>query len=347
MALDWQYHFSGREELVDKVIAFFTAKATNPGLFDDIVAKCEETTRSIEDPGRDTLLKLGFLSLSDFAHYEVDSHQRGNQEVLPAALVQRLLDALCAHGILFQEPFLQAGRHYPLYSVNDGLARFLHERWLIKSTIFGFGYIARNYRNAIVKVLVRTREGDDGVGTGFLHNLQNHQRTKQWSIVFTNKHVAEHEKHLQVLSVDNDVKKWHRVFVSDRHDIAAILLQDFWETPSLHLYPDAKVLDDVMIAGYPPVPTARDAYQLVHRGEINSFMTDYWNNEFFLFSAKTSPGNSGGPVINDMGMVVGVVTQQLFEKGAFESKGQLPYFAAVPATSVIDFMNENVVGKLE
>ena len=295
------------------------------------------------------MLRLGYLSLDDFLNYESkrerpeDSPQKG----IPTALVERLLDILCTRGILFREPVLPQGRAYSMYTVNEDLARFLYERGSIKSTIFGFGYIADNYRSAIVKILVRTREGDDGIGTGFLFNFQDTQRTKKWSIVITNKHVAEHEKHLQVLSVDDDIKEWHRIFVSDKYDVGAILLRDFWDTPSLHLYPDAKILDDLIIAGYPPVPTAREAYQVVHRGEINSFVTDYWNNDFLLFSAKTSPGNSGGPVINDLGMVVGLVTQQLFEKGAFEEKGQLPYFAAVPSKSVIDFLNKRVVGELE
>lgn len=343
MSLNWQYYFSGREELVDSAIDFFTAKATNPALFNDIVAKCTENPMvSAGDSQHDVLLKLGYLSLPDFLHLEGSMAER---EGIPVALVQRLLDQLCARAILVRETLFRAGRD-AMYLVNDGLAQYLYDRRLIKNLIFGFDYIADNYRNAIAKILVRTQEGENGVGTGFLFNLQSHGGSTVWSIVITNEHVAKHQKHLQVMSVENEVKEWDRIFVSDRYDVAAIVLRDFWETPSFHLYPDAKVLNDIIVAGYPPVPTTREAYQLVHKGEINSFVTDYWNNDFFLFSAKTSPGNSGGPVINDMGMVVGVVTQQLFAKGAFESTGQLPYFAAVPSKSVLDFLNEKVVGNL-
>lgn len=338
MSLNWRYYFSGRDELIDSVISFFTAKATNPVLFKDIVAECRKIPQGSVGPNHDTMLNLGFLSLQDFLHYEAQQNPGAG---ITTALVQRLLDQLCAKAILVREPLLQTARE-GVYSLNDGLAGFLYERHLIRNVIFGFDYIVNNYRHAVTKILVKTREGDDGIGTGFLFNVQSHERDKAWSIVITNEHVAEHEKYLQVLSVDDEVKEWHRIFHSDRYDVAAIVLRDFWDTPAFHLYSHPSVLDDIVIAGYPPVPTAKDAYQLVHKGEINSFVTDYWGNDFLLFSAKTSPGNSGGPLINDMGMVVGMVTQQLFEKGAFETRGQLPYFAAIPSARILDFFNEAV-----
>jgi hypothetical protein len=342
VSLNWRYYFSGREELIDSVVNFFTAKATNPVLFNDIVAVCKQIPQGSAGPNHDTMLNLGFLSLQDFLHYEA---QQNPGKGIATALVQRLLDQLCAKAILVREPLLQTARE-GVYSLNDGLAQYLYERHLIKNVILGFDYIVNNYRQAVAKILVSTREGDEGIGTGFLFNVQSHEGDTAWSIVITNEHVAKHEKHLQVMSVDNEVKEYNRIFHSGKYDAAAIVLRDFWDTPAFHLYPDPKLLDDIVIAGYPPVPTTKDAYQLVHKGEINSFVTDYWGNDFFLFSAKTSPGNSGGPVINDMGMVVGMVTQQLFEKGAFETRGQLPYFAAIPSARILDFFNEAVAPNL-
>jgi hypothetical protein len=343
VSLNWQYYFAGREELVDDVIGFFTSEATNPTFFDDIVSTCKrDSALSLVDIRHDNLLKLGYLSLQDFLLYQGN---RIPQKGIPTPLVQRLLDQLCAQAVLVREPLLSAGDE-ALYSANKDLAQYLYERHLIRNLLFGFDYIAHNYRNAVTKIFVRSREGNEGTGTGFLFNVQSHDGSRRWSVIVTNKHVAEHEKHLQVLSHENEVKSWDRIHVSNNYDVAAIVLRDFWQIPAFHLYPDAQVLDDIMIVGYPPVPTTRESYQLFHRGEINAFVTDYWNNEFFLFSAKTSPGNSGGPVINNMGMVVGVVTQQLFEKGAFETTGQLPYFAAISSAKIIDFLNEEVTNDL-
>jgi len=149
-----------------------------------------------------------------------------------------------------------------------------------------------------------------------------------------------------VLDSEDNELPFDRVFLSDEHDLAAILLQDVRDTPTLHFSVEGRVLDDVVIAGYPPIPRTNHAYQVVHRGEINAIVNDYGKNEIVVFSAKTSPGNSGGPLINELGMVVGLVTEQLYEKDAFESRGQLPYFAAIPSKTIIGFLNEGVVGRL-
>jgi hypothetical protein len=61
-----------------------------------------------------------------------------------------------------------------------------------------------------------------------------------------------------------------------------------------------------------------------------------------IFSAKTAPGNSGGPVLNDLGLVIGMVTEDLFYKDALVEKGQLPYHAATPASAIEQFLQKNL-----
>lgn len=87
------------------------------------------------------------------------------------------------------------------------------------------------------------------------------------------------------------------------------------------------------------------AYQVYHKGEINSHIEDYFGNKLFLFSAKTSPGNSGGPIIERSGMVIGIVTEMLFEQEEFFQKGILPYSAGIPATKIIDFLNDQYLSE--
>jgi S1-C subfamily serine protease len=57
------------------------------------------------------------------------------------------------------------------------------------------------------------------------------------------------------------------------------------------------------------------------------------------FSAKTAPGNSGGPLINRAGLVVGVVTEELQSEYA-AGKGVQPYFAAIPSAQIVAFVQE-------
>jgi hypothetical protein len=85
------------------------------------------------------------------------------------------------------------------------------------------------------------------------------------------------------------------------------------------------------------------SYQVYHKGEVNSFVEDYKSNKLFLFSAKTSSGNSGSPVIDKTGMVLGIVTEELFEKDKFYEKGKLPYYAAIPAIEIGRMISERML----
>jgi len=101
-----------------------------------------------------------------------------------------------------------------------------------------------------------------------------------------------------------------------------------------------RILDNIITMGYPIVPMTRDGYLLCHGGEINSVVHNYSGQEYFLFSAKTSSGNSGSPVIDKFGNVVGIVTEELFERDQFYKKGKLPYYGAIPSSYILDFLAE-------
>lgn len=337
-----RYLFKDHEVLVDQVIAFFTAKATDPALFEQIKSVCATAGRTTTDTTHDTLMGLGYLSLSDFLHF---ASQRVPRQGIPTAIVGALLERLRDKAILTQDEIFTAGSR-KTYMVNDGLATFLYERHLIKNLVFGFGYIAERYKSSVLKILVTTEKGDAGIGTGLLYTVQDTSLQHRCSLVITNRHVAEHQDNLQVLDSEDRELPHERVFLSDECDAAAILLRDVQDSPGFHFSVEAKVLDDIVIAGYPPVPRTNHAYQIVHRGEINAVVNDYGDNEIIIFSAKTSPGNSGGPVIDELGMVVGIVTEQLYEKDAFQERGQLPYFAAVPSRRITGFLHDSVVDDL-
>lgn len=54
------------------------------------------------------------------------------------------------------------------------------------------------------------------------------------------------------------------------------------------------------------------------RGEVvNDSISDYsTNDEFFVYSATTRPGNSGGPIVAQDGRVVGIVAQDVLDEGS-------------------------------
>jgi S1-C subfamily serine protease len=113
-------------------------------------------------------------------------------------------------------------------------------------------------------------------------------------------------------------------------DIALIQV-DYDEAIPAFVLELAPLLEEIITIGYPAVPTTQEAYQLVHRGEVNAQVANQQHQKLLIISARTAPGSSGSPVIGDTGRVVGMATQELFEKEAFEQKGIIPYAACVPA----------------
>ena len=127
---------------------------------------------------------------------------------------------------------------------------------------------------------------------------------------------------------------------SDKTDLAILELNKApGDAKPFCLNADLKVITDILTIGYPPVPTTRGSYPLFHRGEVNSKVESYWGHNLFLFSAKTNPGNSGSPVIDGDGTILGIVTEQLEEQEGYK-KGKLPYYAAIPSTQILGFLTE-------
>ena len=84
--------------------------------------------------------------------------------------------------------------------------------------------------------------------------------------------------------------------------------------------------------GYPRIPLSKNAKIVMQAGEVSvENMTSFLGEEFFLFSAISRPGNSGGPILSQDGHVVGIVTKELFENGSNSQS-----FHAGISTPVID-----------
>lgn len=344
--MDNKYLISGHGRLVDSVIDFFTAKAVNPELYNQIFQSCLERASYSGVPNHQTWLKIGLLSLMDYitAPKNLTYLPEGG---VPVTIVDKILDLMCDKLLLFEARIFYAPRDR-VFKLNEDLIRFFAERGLIKNLLFGFSYIAERYRGSVLKIVVTLPSEKQGIGTGFLFNFQ--KGTRRYSLVVTNQHVVEHARGLKVLDVADNEFTYTSITSCSKRDIGFILLNEFLDRPSFHLNESPQVLEDIITVGYPPVAMTRDSYQLAHKGEINSLVEDYLGRKLFLFSAKTSPGNSGGPVIDKTGMVVGMVTQDMFHKGAYDVEGQLPYYAAIPAESIRNFFNDEfqvVADKLE
>lgn len=132
--------------------------------------------------------------------------------------------------------------------------------------------------------------------------------------IATNYHVTNGAKTIRIKGVNGDTDKVYKgvVVASDEeHDLSVIKIVDKnFETLGKIPYSIGKsnveVGDNIFVLGYPLVTSMGNEIKLTE-GVISS-STGYKGNQSMLqISAAVQPGNSGGPLFNEEGDVVGVV----------------------------------------
>ena len=134
-------------------------------------------------------------------------------------------------------------------------------------------------------------------GTGFITASGN-------ANIITNNHVIEGCDTVVIYHKGNRIES--RVLAVDAKNDLAILKA---KLNTSKVYPvalqDAKLLEDVIIAGYPLGKEVSSAIK-ISKGSVSSLAGFGDNYSNFQTDAALNQGNSGGPIINNKGNVVGV-----------------------------------------
>lgn len=143
-------------------------------------------------------------------------------------------------------------------------------------------------------------EGEEGVGSGFF---------VEKNFIVTNNHVVDHNPITKILVGDQDLASVARVVATDSlRDIALIKITSYNDMPFLHGATRPVVpVDEVYAIGY---PLGRNLS--ISKGIVSALtLDDYDDRRFIQTDAAIIPGNSGGPLVDICGKVVGMNTQTL------------------------------------
>jgi|JI10StandDraft_1071094.scaffolds.fasta_scaffold27535_3 hypothetical protein len=156
-------------------------------------------------------------------------------------------------------------------------------------------------------------------------------------LIVTNGHVVEGCKAMRLKSG----AELEMLGVSDGEDLALLRGTSSVRPLQIRNTRNVRLAEDVLVAGY-PLGSILGSGINVTVGTVSS-LTGGGDTKRFQFTAPVQPGNSGGPVLDMSGNVIGVVVAKLNAMTVQDQYGDIPqnvnFGIALP--SLLEFLDEN------
>jgi S1-C subfamily serine protease len=177
-------------------------------------------------------------------------------------------------------------------------------------------------------------------GTGFFITVDGY--------MLTNFHVVDKASRLAV-KVKQETYEAKVITTDAVNDIALLKVSGKFSVLPIASSRTVKLGDSIFTIGYPN-PEIQGVEAKLTRGEINSLAGIQDDPRHFQISVPVQPGNSGGPLVDQAGNVVGIVSARLNDMKALSATGSLPQNVnyAVKSSFVIAFLETvpDVMAKL-
>jgi S1-C subfamily serine protease len=147
---------------------------------------------------------------------------------------------------------------------------------------------------------VVTVKTPSGIGSGFFVNREGH--------IVTNKHVLQNTDGAEIKTINGNVYRIQKVIHEDQAADLVIALTDATsrESKPVSINPALPAVGEKVIVIGSPLGLE----QTVSDGIVSALRSNQQSIEFIQVTAPVSPGNSGGPLLNMRGEVIGVATFQ-------------------------------------
>ena len=294
-----------------------------------------ETLSDFPDYGsrRQLIEKLGKFSGKDLVML---LHECWKGNGVNLHIVERLIERLITWGLVANVGFMDSfgDTKYGWDSTNIELC---HRLGIIDNILLGESYFIRKYRGSVLALIVK-KGGDEHVGTGF---LVSDRRDNCRSVIVTAKHnvdPSDGANFVRFEGVDKSIlqkieENWR---LHPDFDIAFTPVTHDSALSPINLRGKPRVLSRTVSLGYPLIATTDQPYLLVHGGELNAIVSTYIFNERRLFISNiVAPGNSGGPVLDEAGLCVGMIVNSLETK---REGGITSASSAILSSTILEFV---------
>ena len=173
-------------------------------------------------------------------------------------------------------------------------------------------------------------------GSGFFVSDRGH--------IITNAHVLGDYAHVQVRTSASRLYEARVVKIDTTKDLALLVID--YPSKGLKLAHSTQDIkgEDVLAIGY-PMPGVQGQESKITNGIVSSLSGMRGVENWMQISAAIQGGNSGGPLINTKGVVVGVVVASINAKRILENSGSLAQNVnyAIKSEEVLDFLRQTTV----
>ena len=165
------------------------------------------------------------------------------------------------------------------------------------------------------KLRIAVTESGLSTGTGFY--------VTDDGLIVTSYHVIENADSIHVMNVENGARLPARLLFTDpENDIALIKTEAKSQAIPIASHFSSVLGDEVFTLGY-PLASDKTQDQKLAFGRITSLSGPDFNGRMVQTDIPIQPGNAGGPLLNEKGEVIGMITTSLEEILRLRASGSL------------------------